>query len=190
MAPSENMTQVGITITFRRNLEKEMSYRQQHQYTRIVLAKIFGQSCSSFTLVPEFTLSGRIHYHGYFKIKNKGKWIKDTLPILNKLGFIKLEFNLTNKWFEYILKDVEETRNIIGYMSGTKISIDMDNYNDWKLKQPKLEDFDITSKTIHKEEPLVLPSSYTGKWCNPDPVEYVETIDGKDYYRTLNSVPL
>jgi len=68
------------------------------------------RSCMlDFEVNPELTTQGNIHYHGFFKLKDKIKWHKSILPRMKRNGFIKI--NKVNSDFdkaiEYSRKDNE-----------------------------------------------------------------------------------
>jgi len=122
----------------------------QYNYTRIIISKILGSSCVDFRCMPEFTVQGRIHYHSILKIKNFSKWVKDTLPSLRKLGYCKIEsfkedINRT-RWEEYMYKSTEDTKIILGIKD--RIEVNMQDYKEWKAKDPTIETFVGKPKTI------------------------------------------
>lgn len=62
-----------------------------------------------FEVNPEFNQNGNLHYHGYFRLKDKVKWYKVVLPKMKYNGLIKInkvEQDLS-KALEYCRKDRE-----------------------------------------------------------------------------------
>lgn len=114
----------GLTVTFKDNLEK-YSYREQFNRTAYRLCRHLGYMCSVYEFYPEFTDTGRIHYHGRYKPKTKHKALQG-YEELRKYGFIKIETNVKdmNKWLEYIRKDYASTKSLIK----TEILINPDFY--------------------------------------------------------------
>lgn len=145
----------GITITFRSPLESTTKPFHQYNYTRVIISRILGQSCVDFSIIPEFTVAGRIHYHGILKIRKFVKWVKTTLPSLRKLGFCKIETfkSLENKtrWEFYMTKSIEDTKEILG-MKGS-ITVTREDYLKWKAKEPTIEKFVGKPKIIYIRPP-------------------------------------
>lgn len=133
--------QYGITQTFRNPLERTHSVRAQYYYTRVMLSKYLGESCDDFVIYPEFTIQGRIHYHGLLTIKNYVKWVRDTLPRLRKLGFVKMETFKDNpdNWITYMKKSVLDTKAILNFKDDINIAVTKDDYKQWKTKPPTIE---------------------------------------------------
>lgn len=64
-----------------------------------------------YQIYPEFDNKGRLHFHGWFSLKDKVKFFRIGNK-LKKYGYVKWETNLSQKWFEYCKKDVETSRNV------------------------------------------------------------------------------
>lgn len=184
--PLEPIKCYGITITFRKPLELTNKPFSQFNYTRIIVSKILGMSCIDFRCMPEFTVQGRIHYHGILKIRNFSKWVKSTLPSLRKLGYVKIETfkESINKqrWEEYMYKSLEETSKILNMK--TKIEVDMDDYKEWKAKEPTIETF------VGKPKVLAQPKGFAKKIKLGNPeyinVEYDYTDEqGINHYKVV-----
>lgn len=170
----------GITITFNKPLELTMSPRAQYNYTRVILSKLLNISTFDFALVPEFTLAGRIHYHGILKIKNFAKWVKDTLPPLRRLGFIKLENKISIKWTQYIYKSLPDTRVILGLNENSSITIVVTKYDykEWKDNQPlEIDDFDIKSKMFKIKRDIDRLVCQLPNDPNPIPTELIYDVE-------------
>lgn len=177
----------GITITFNKPLELTMSPRAQYNYTRVILSKLLNFSTFDFILMPEFTLQGRIHYHGILKIKNFAKWVKDTLPSLRRIGFIKLENKITPKWNQYIYKSLSDTKAILGLGENSSITIGVTKYDyrEWKDNQPlEIDDFNIKSKMFKIKEDIDRLVCQLTNTSNPIPtnLEYDEQNDRIVYH--------
>lgn len=71
--------------------------------------------CEPFAFVPEVSLVGKLHMHGFFQIKDRVKLSRKFLPSLKKLGFIKTNIARSIKWdtFKYHVKDIDITRQFI-----------------------------------------------------------------------------
>lgn len=81
----------------------------------------------SYEVYPEFDDVGRLHFHGVFVRKDKIKFHK-TQYKMSKLGFTKWETKLTDKWLNYIEKDVMETRKIFDTDGINYIPMTRDTY--------------------------------------------------------------
>lgn len=142
---NEPIKEYGITITFKNPLELTHTPKSMYYYTRVIISKYMGESTIDFRLMPEFTIQGRIHYHGIFKIYKFNKWVKTTLPRLRNLGYCKIETfkESTNKtrWTDYMYKNTNETKNILGFKDDISIEVNINDYKQWKLKQPDIETF-------------------------------------------------
>lgn len=104
----------GLTITFQTNYERK-PYIYQFSDTKEILYKIMPKYFRLFKFIPEFTESGRIHYHGKFKQEDKALRLKGFEELRRRCGFIKVETsNLSSKWDDYIIKDVKTTCKLIG----------------------------------------------------------------------------
>ncbi len=105
---------VGFTLTFSRMWQEEdpdTLYRYIQKYIKEYFDKI------DYVVVPEFTSSGIMHFHGiiyncYQRVINKvlNEWRK-------LYGYIKIENHITDKWEKYICKDINE----VGYAVITNI---------------------------------------------------------------------
>lgn len=113
---------LGLTITFKDAIERH-TYREQYNKTAYSICRIMNDGATAYRLYPEFTETGRIHYHGIYKPDTKYKALK-MYERLRKNGFIKIERKISTKWHEYIVKDYKDTCKLIGLKS-TLISPDM-----------------------------------------------------------------
>jgi len=155
-------TRIGLTITYARALEREMTSSAQYYYSRRQISKVIGSGSNNFCFMPEFMLNGRIHYHGWIDITNFVSWQRISLPSLKKIGRCKLEYNLTDKWYTYMYKSTDDTKKVLGFKSDISISVTVDDYKQWlkdNSEQPKLDKFNIKAK--------VLPSSASSKDITP-----------------------
>lgn len=99
-----NCTQkVGFTLTFSKMWQDE-DPDTLYKYIQDYIEKYFDKI--QYVLVPEFTSSGIMHFHGiiyncYQRTINKvlNEWRKT-------FGFIKIESHITDKWEKYICKDI------------------------------------------------------------------------------------
>lgn len=64
--------------------------------------------CSSYTVYPELTKAGNLHYHGIFELKDTVKWYKKVKPTFEHNGFLFVKKVYSTKWFDYINKDKDE----------------------------------------------------------------------------------
>lgn len=111
----------GITITFSASLER-YTYREQYNKTAYQLCRLFTEGSTCYRICPEFTESGRIHYHGVYKPSTKYKTLK-MYEKLRKTGYIKIERKVSHNWHEYIIKDYKDTSKLIGL---SNITVDND----------------------------------------------------------------
>lgn len=110
----ESKTKYALTITYK-YLHCRTPRGQFYEvipYTTKLL-----QKSTFFELVPEFRITnGSIHCHCIIEIRDRIKWLKQTLPGLKRLGFylVKPIDNL-EKWKKYIEKEVDVIQSIVPY---------------------------------------------------------------------------
>jgi len=103
----------GLTVTYKARLENN-SYKDQFNKTAYSLCRTLAKYCHIYDFYAEFTEEGRIHYHGIYKCQNKYKSLK-LYEELRKNGFIKIEkLPIGKEWHEYIKKDYDQSRKLIG----------------------------------------------------------------------------
>lgn len=190
--PDEPIKCYGITITFQKPLELTSKPFSQYNYTRVIVSKLLGQSCVDFRAMPEFTIAGRIHYHGLLKIKNFAKWVKLTLPSLRRLGYCKIESfkapeNL-ERWTTYMYKSKDDTKMILG-IKDSPIEVNMNDYLEWKKKEATIETFvgkpKIVSVKYNTKTDKVLCQLNSN--MEPSRFEIDRIEDGVVYYRALHT---
>lgn len=183
-SPLEPIKCYGITITFKSPLERDFKPFSQYNYTRVYISKILGESCVDFRIMPEFTIQGRIHYHGILKIKNFAKWVRSTLPSLRAKGFIKIETfkkqENHDRWVTYMYKSKDDTKDILKIKGD--IEVTMKDYKDWKAKEPTIERFVGKPKIV--AQVVKQPSLICQLPTNAHPDDYNINIkdDGTLYY--------
>lgn len=100
-----------LTVTYK--CDPAVRPKKQFDYTIYKLFTLLSKSCY-FVISPEFTMNGRIHYHGLLKIYDKIKWYKQTLPSLKYEGMVKVEtIKYYQKCDDYIKKDVKMMKEIL-----------------------------------------------------------------------------
>jgi len=115
----DNRDYVFLTITYRQDpnigMRTTCSLKDQFASTVQEIMTQLDTSCD-YLLVPEFTVSSRIHYHAILKVKPKcmAKYYK-MISYFKRLGFVSATKvvhlqNVNN----YIHKDVELMMNILG----------------------------------------------------------------------------
>lgn len=77
--------------------------------------KHFTRCCKYFCFQPEFSISGRLHIHGWIVIHDKIKWIKAILPMLMRAGRVKIDKARSWNGFDYYKKEVDLTDNILKF---------------------------------------------------------------------------
>lgn len=87
---------------------------QFKRYYRDVISAL--EKSTEFELFPEWRMTtGEIHFHGTLYIKDKIKWIKQTMPFLKRLGFIKIiKIKDLQGWLEYCQKESKIACEILG----------------------------------------------------------------------------
>lgn len=83
------------------------------QHMCIHMFKHLKRSCDHFAIVPEVSLNGRLHAHGYVCISDSIKWKLSTLPMLLRHGSLKLKFHVDEHWHNYVLKELVQTRSVL-----------------------------------------------------------------------------
>lgn len=149
--------QYGITQTFRTPFEQTHKPRGQYYYTRVILSKYLGESCDDFVIYPEFTIQGRIHYHGILTIINYVRWVRDTLPRLRKLGYVKMESFKDNpdNWITYMKKSLTETKEILQFKEDVNIGVTKLDYVNWKKEPPTIVKWcPLNKKNISRRTPI------------------------------------
>jgi len=167
-----------------------MTHSAQYYYTRRVISKYIGMSAKEFRFMPEFMLNGRIHYHGWIDINDEAKWQMSLKLLRDKCGRVKLEYNLTEKWYNYMNKSLVATRKILKFKPDISLSVTADDYKQWikdNSEQPTIVDFDIKSKTLKKVLPSSDSLSAPPSMKQMPPIEkyYLYTKDDIDYYTSL-----
>lgn len=185
--PVEPIKCYGITITFKSPLERDYKPFSQYNYSRVIVSRILGESCVDFRVMPEFTIQGRIHYHGILKIRNFAKWVRSTLPSLRTKGFVKIETFKEqlnhDRWVEYMYKSTDTTKEILGCKESIEVTM-----KDYKERKQQIKTIDVylkkpvVSKVIAKQKMICqLPD-------NPVPQDLQFNVDdeGKVYCTTYH----
>lgn len=94
-----------LTITYKNSV----GVKPKHQFESTIpdLYRRIKRVSKDFSIYPEMTINGRIHYHIILSIDDKIKWHKSVLPILKYQGFVdisKIKDYIKTK--EYCEKDV------------------------------------------------------------------------------------
>lgn len=97
-----------------------LDYRQELNYAKHcwdIFHDVHIHS-SKFAITPELNISGNIHYHGWFVIKDSFRFYKYFVPRLKRLGFVKLtkchsKFNGPSYPYAYHLKDIGPMQELI-----------------------------------------------------------------------------
>lgn len=72
--------------------------------------------CSKcFCLIPEVSIKGKLHLHGWIRIDDKVKWNKATYPMFVRTGMAKVSKAKCMKGFYYYKKEVD---SILEYLPG------------------------------------------------------------------------
>lgn len=77
-----------------------------------------NRCCNYYCIVPEISVAGRLHCHGWFVLKDKIKWHKSVLPTIQRNGLYKIDkmnqkFEKRDKTFYYYKKDLPDTYRIL-----------------------------------------------------------------------------
>lgn len=105
-----------IAFTWSPDPNKYPSTEPRKQY-KCLLKHILLSSYKYFRLfcfVPELTLQGNVHIHGWYVISDRIKYFKHFLPACRQYGFVKIKDHVTDDWYKYIEKSVSETIQILG----------------------------------------------------------------------------
>lgn len=80
-------------------------------WTMLSILKEANRCCSQFAFVPEISIEGKLHMHGWFTLKDMVKFHKSFLPSLKRNGFVKMNQARSIKWktFKYHIKDLYDT---------------------------------------------------------------------------------
>lgn len=118
-----------ITITFKERFEL-LPPDQQFSKTSRALARWFADCCDKFTLSPELTESGRIHYHCQFLVNDKIKFNR-SMYLLHRRGYIDISYSKDGQnVHQYVTKDTEHWKELIDYKY---LPITKDNWHKLKL---------------------------------------------------------
>lgn len=122
---------IAITITF--DLKSFKGYHKPIRQLIETCDLLRGlRRCSTFTLYPELTLAGNIHYHGFIYVEDRIKWYRQVLPNIKLHGFVCIkEISDYQGWRTYASKDQENMTRILKidlplteshpYMKGHKV---------------------------------------------------------------------
>lgn len=104
---------LAITITFK-DIRHGAGPKTQFKESYYWLASTLEAS-TDYEMYPEWRMvSGTIHYHGVIIIKDKIKWLRQTLPRLKRNGFIKIKpVREFMGWIEYCSKEAKEAKEIL-----------------------------------------------------------------------------
>jgi len=126
----------AITVTLNRSLRK---YSPDEQYTKSFMPLADLLHRFKKTLVYELTQNGDIHYHGIISldVKYKNVHIRDMIIFIQNLfrgskifGYVCVkQVTDYNKWKEYILKDVQKSKDRLGIFPIFK-----DDYDLYEMK--------------------------------------------------------
>lgn len=92
------------------------------------IMKILKPFAFDYNIYPEVSSTGRLHFHGYFSIKDQIKY-KKTINCLRKYGHLKLEKHISLNWLKYCQKDLEETKCIFQDVHSDYIPLNDKSYD-------------------------------------------------------------
>ncbi len=101
--------QIGFTLTFDssyHNLDSDVTYQFMLNYVN----EHFKED-DKYIITTEFTKSGVLHFHGIV-FNAYQRYVSKLLVEWKKIyGMVRMEFSITSKWRDYIIKDMD----IVGY---------------------------------------------------------------------------
>jgi len=75
--------------------------------------KCFKRCSSEFCFVPEISDMGRLHMHGWFRLKDKIKWVKSVIPLLKRNGRLKVAIMRSKNALYYYRKEFNITSGML-----------------------------------------------------------------------------
>lgn len=107
---------IPIAFTWSPNPSRFHAKTFRKQWQQMIGAGLqFIPRCShAFSLIPEITIDGRLHCHGFILITDYVKWHKSVLPRLRSWGFVCIKQHYDQKWLDYCMEDLDETLQIMG----------------------------------------------------------------------------
>jgi len=104
-----------MTVTYKSNSVGKKPRYQFDTTIDLVWNSLF-KCMEDYSIYPEFTINGTIHYHILCRLKDKIKFFKSVLPTLRyKCGFVDVQYiKCYDKVHKYVNKDLESTQKILG----------------------------------------------------------------------------
>lgn len=83
---------------------------KQYQ-TCLTYLRMASKVFEEYSFIPELTLDGNVHIHGYYLVKDMIKFFRKFLPMLKSCGFIKIKpITTMHDWQAYMMKDMEQNQ--------------------------------------------------------------------------------
>lgn len=120
-----------IAFTWSPDPQRFHSKNVKCQWRQMIGAGLRGlfRCAKHICVVPEITIDGRLHCHGWFILHDKVKWFREILPRMKGWGFVCIKLKVDKEWLEYCIKDLEITAEIIDvcvpYCNNTKDEYDI-----------------------------------------------------------------
>lgn len=132
-----------ITITISRALPA--CPQRQFQLTVRGLASRLANS-AVFTMHPELTKKGKLHYHIRCRITNKIYWYKTTLPYISSIGFYDIQSIKNNQSnMDYCNKDLV---TMVGVLDYSRLPVTNKNWKQLKYYLPEKQRGNHGLKTL------------------------------------------
>jgi len=88
-----------------------LQYEKCMMYFLRYAPSVFEHYC----FIPELTVQGNVHIHGFYTVKNPGKYYTVFLPKAKRLGFCKIKTErVDNGWLDYIHKSLPLMVEVMG----------------------------------------------------------------------------
>lgn len=78
--------------------------------------QFFDRCMKYYCVIPEFSITGRLHCHGWFVIKDKVKWHKSVYPKMKANGFVKINKAKCEKSMHYYKKELDDTCKMLDHV--------------------------------------------------------------------------
>lgn len=88
--------------------------RKQYKFVICWLLANARKCMSTFSFVPELNLSGNVHIHGWYVVRDKISYYKWFLPRARQLGFVKVNLMQSKEALNYYRKEINDTVQILG----------------------------------------------------------------------------
>lgn len=174
-----------ITVTVRNKQYLVMSPRDQLLETAPEVIRLLRRCCKDFSLAPELTEDGIIHFHGILKGVDRVKWYKSTLYKLRRqFGFCRIEKGRTPLgYFIYLRKDQRDITDIMRrrknnwYFALRKCPLwTRSSTARWFKRKCRKKPF-IISEALNQKECLSSPKETTGRSAVPSALSHKCRVD-------------